>query len=400
MRIIERPLYLDRLLSVVGTPDIKVVTGIRRSGKSKLLEALADRIRQEDPQANLIRVNFNLLEFENLTEYHALHRWVEEHYVPGVRNLVMIDEVQMCEGFEKAINSLHASERYDIYVTGSNAFLMSSDLATLFTGRTFEVEVLPFSLEEFARFHDLTDPAQALDRYLREGGMPGSYVYPSEQARYTYLADVMDMLVLRDIRVKHGIRQPEQLARMRDFLMGNVGNLISTRNVASGLTAAGLPVSDRTVAAYLDHLCAAYAFYRVRRFDIAGKRYLRGGEKYYLADHAFRYAALGTKSLDWGRMYENMVALELMRRGWEVYVGTLQRKEVDFVAVRRGERMYVQVSDDVSAPRTVEREIAPLRQIRDNYPKLILARTGHEAKDWDGIKLVDLATWLMGGREG
>lgn len=396
MKIIDRPLYLDKLLGTVGTPDIKVITGIRRCGKSILLESLADRIREDDPKANIIRINFNLLEFEPLTEYHALHRYVEERHIENARNCVMIDEVQLCEGFERAVNSLHASEKYDIYITGSNAFLLSSDLATLFTGRTFEIEVSPFSLEEFARYHGIDDPDDALDRYLREGGMPGSYLYPNEKSRYKYISGVLKTLILRDIKQKHHIRNVEQLASSCDFLMDNVGSVTSTRSMAAGLAAASLKLSDKTLASYIDYLCAAYAFYCVRRYDIAGKKYLTTGNKYYLADHSFRYAVLGTRKLDFGHIYENMVAMELIRRGWEVYVGTLYRKEIDFVAVRRDKRIYVQVSDDISQEETREREISPLLQIRDAYPKVIIARTRHETVDHDGVKIVDLARWLMG----
>lgn len=395
MKVIDRPDYMGRLLAAVGTPDIKVITGIRRCGKSVLLEALADRVRAEDPCANVICVNFNLLEFEPLTEYHALHSYVEDHYVSGVANLIMIDEAQMCEGFERAVNSLHASGKYDIYVTGSNAFLLSSDLATLFTGRTYAVEVHPFSLEEFARYHEIRSADEALDRYLREGGMPGSFAYADEGARYTYLSDVLDMLVLRDIRQKHRLRSAEQLTRTCDYLMDNIGNLTSLRAIANALSASGLKIADKTLAAYVGYLCDAFAFCRVRRYDIVGKRYLSSGDKYYLTDHAFRYAKLGTRRLDYGRVYENMVALELMRRGWEVYVGTLYQKEVDFVAVRRDEKIYVQVSDDASHEETLNRELAPLLEIRDAYPKVVLARTHHETTNWDGVKVIDLAFWFM-----
>ena len=396
MKIIERQMYLDMLLGAKGTPDIKVITGIRRCGKSMLLESLADHIRMEDPTANIVRVNFNLLEFEALSEYHALHRYVEGHRCEGCTNIVMIDEVQMCEGFEKAINSLHASGRYDIYITGSNAFLLSSDLATLFRGRTFEVEVFPFSLAEFATYYGMTDPDDALDGYLRGGGMPGSYLYPDEKARYRYISDVLDALVLRDVEDKHGIRKPAQLERLCDYLMDNIGNLTSVNNATTELGSAGMKATAPTISQYITFLCQAFAFYKVRRYDIAGKKYLSSGDKYYLADHAIRYAKLGTKKLDYGHVYENMVAIELMRRGWEIYVGVLYKKEVDFVAIRRDERVYIQVSDDISREETFEREVAPLLKIRDAYPKMIIARTKHDAVDYEGVKIVDIAQWLMG----
>ena len=222
MRLINRPFYMSKLSKVAGTPDIKVITGIRRCGKSKLLEAFASQLHSNDPSANVIHVNFNLLEFEPLAEYHALHTYVEKHYIEGCRNIVMIDEVQMCEGFERAINSLHASEKYDIYITGSNAFLLSSDLSTLFTGRTVEIEVFPFSLAEFSAYHEITSPAEALARYVREGGMPGSYIYQDERMRFSYISDVLETLILRDIRQKYRIRNAEQLKRSCEFLMDNV----------------------------------------------------------------------------------------------------------------------------------------------------------------------------------
>lgn len=396
MKLINRTAYMDKLASAMGTPDIKVITGIRRCGKSKLLEAFADRMRKIDPSANIIHINFNLLEFESLMEYHALCSYVEAHFVKGCNNVVMIDEVQMCDGFEKAVNSLHASEKYDIYVTGSNAFLLSGDLSTLFTGRTFEVEVFPFSLAEFSQYHEIASPDEALARYLREGGMPGSYVYPDERARFIYISDVLNTLVLRDVKQKYRIRNAEQLKRTCEFLMDNIGNVSSLKNMATALSQAGLKISDKTLAAYIDHLCNAFAFYRVRRFDVSGKKYLSTGDKYYLADHSFRYAQLGTRKLGFGHVYENMVAIELLRRGWEVYVGVLYQKEVDFVAIKRGQRIYIQVSDDISQASTFEREITPLRKIRDAYPKAIIAKTGHETTDWDGIKVIDLARWLMG----
>ncbi len=396
MKLINRSTYMNKLASAMNTPDIKVITGIRRCGKSKLLEAFADHIRKSNPTANIIRINFNLLEFEPLMEYRALHSYIEGHFVEGCDNVIIIDEVQMCEGFEKAINSLHASEKYDIYVTGSNAFLLSNDLSTLFTGRTFEVEVFPFSLAEFAQYHEISSPDEALDRYLREGGMPGSYLYPDEGARYAYISDVLSTLILRDVKQKYRIRNVEQLKRACEFLMDNIGNISSLKNMAATLSQAGLSISDKTLAAYIDHLCNAFAFYQVRRYDVAGKKYLSTGDKYYLADHSFRYAQLGTRKLDFGHVYENMVAIELLRRGWEVYVGTLYQKEVDFVAVRRERRVYIQVSDDISQEATFEREIAPLRKIRDAYPKAIIAKTGHETTDWDGIKVIDLGRWLMG----
>lgn len=395
MKLIERVDYLERLIRVIGAPDIKVITGIRRCGKSKLLDAVAHYARENIEDANVIRVNFNLLEFEGLRDYHALYEYVESRYEPNASNLVFVDEVQMCDGFERAINSLHASEKYDLFVTGSNAFLLSSDLATLFTGRTFEVEVFPFSLREYATYYGIADSGEAFDRYARDGGMPGSYVYDDESSRYAYIADVFDTLVLRDVKQKYRIRNTLQLERLSDYLMDNISNITSIRNIAAALGRSGLKITDKTAGAYVNHLSAAFAFYKVRRYDIVGKRYLSSGGKYYLADHSFRYAKLGTKNLDYGRVYENIVAIELIRRGWEVYVGTLYQKEIDFVVVRQNEKTYIQVSDDISGEGTFKRECEPLLRIGDAYPKMIIARTRHDVYTYEGIKVIDIAQWLM-----
>ncbi len=396
MKLIERTRYLDRLKRLVGTPDIKVITGIRRAGKSKLLEAFRSYLEAEVGGANVIHADLSLLEYEGLTEYHALNDFVTSRHVEGARNFVLIDEVQMCQGFERAINSLHASGRYDIYVTGSNAFLLSSDLATLFTGRTVSVEVFPFSFDEYCTYFAEEQVDDALERYIRWGGMSGGYVYGDERDRYGYLSGIFDTLILRDIVQRHGIRVPQLLGRLSDYMMDNVSNITSARGVADALTSSGAKTNDRTIASYMAYLEEAFAFYRVRRYDIRGKRYLSSGDKYYLADHAFRYAKLGTRNMDFGRVLENIVGIELLRRGYETYAGVLYKKEVDFVAMRGSEKVYIQVSDEISSEATFEREYAPLLSIRDAYPKLVLARTRHETYTYEGIEVHDLARWLAG----
>ena len=394
MRLIERDFYLNKLKDAMGSPDIKVITGVRRSGKSKLLEAFMAYVQSGDPCANIIHINFNLNAYESLTEYHALNDYVENAYKPGKNNFVFIDEVQMCVGFEKTLNSLHASEKYDIYITGSNAFLLSSDLATLFTGRAFEIEVFPFSFAEFMRYYELTDQYAAFNRYIQEGGMSGSYLYKSPEAKYDYIADVFNTLIVRDIRQKYRVRNMPLMERLCDFLIDNVSNQTSARNVVAAFTAEHVKTNDRTVGAYVKYLCNAFAFYRVRRYDIRGKRYLTSNDKYYLCDHSFKYARLGTKNADYGRMIENIVAIELMRRGYELYAGTLYKKEIDFVAVRRSEKLYIQVASSIDDPGVFQREIDPLLKIRDAYPKMILTRTRQEAYQYEGVQIVDVADWL------
>lgn len=381
----------------MGTPDIKVITGVRRSGKSKLLESFMTYVRANDPDANIIHINFNLNSYESLAEYHALNHYIESAYIAGKNNFVFIDEVQMCEGFEKAINSLHASEKYDIYITGSNAFLLSSDLATLFTGRTFEIEVYPFSFGEFMQYYELTDRYAAFTRYIQEGGMSGSYLYKTPEAKYDYISDVFNTLIVRDIQRKYKIRNMPLMERLCDFLIDNISNLTSTRSVAAVFTSEQVKTNDRTISAYIKYLCNAFAFYKVRRYDIQGKRYLASNDKYYLSDHSFKYAKLGTKNADYGRMIENIVAIELLRRGYELYAGVLYKKEIDFVAIKRNEKLYIQVASSIDDPDTFQREVDPLLKIKDAYPKMILTRTRQEAYQYEGVQIVDVADWLLKG---
>lgn len=395
MKLIERDFYLTKLKDVVGTPDIKVITGIRRSGKSKLLESFMDYVKNIDPNANIIHINFNLTDYESLMDYHALHDYVEQAYVPDQNNFVLIDEIQMCSGFEKAINSFHASEKYDIYITGSNAFLLSSDLATLFTGRTFEIEVFPFSFQEFMQYFDLTDRYAAFDRYLFEGGMSGSYLYKTSESKYDYISDVFNTLIVRDIQTKYKIRNMSLMEKLCDFLIDNISNLTSARSIAKTFLAAQIKTNDRTISAYLKYLCHSFAFYRIRRYDVQGKRYIASNDKYYLCDHSFKYAKLGTKNADYGRSIENIVAIELLRRGYELYAGILYKKEIDFVAMKRNEKIYIQVANNIDDPDTLQRETTPLLKIKDAYPKIILARTRQDAYQYEGINIIDVADWLI-----
>ena len=383
------------MINVIGTPDIKVLTGVRRSGKSKLLEAFMDYIMKNISNANIIHINFNLSKYDNLKEYKALNEYIETNYVDGKDNFVLIDEIQMCNKFELCINNLHATEMYDIYITGSNAFLLSSDLATLFTGRTFEIKVYPFSFSEYVNYFGLTDNYTAFDSYMLEGGMAGSYLYKEQEDKYEYIENVFDTLILRDIRQKYNIKNPALMDRISQFLMDNVSNLTSARNITDTLISNKDKINHKTVSNYLSYLCNAFAFYKFCRYDIKGKKYLASNDKYYLSDHTFRYAKLGTKNLDNGRVIENIVAIELLRRGYEVYVGVLYKKEIDFVAIKRNEKIYIQVSDNITPPDTFNREVESLLKIRDAYPKMIIARTRNPEYQYEGIKIVDVADWLL-----
>ena len=396
MKLIERDFYLDKLKNVMGTPDIKVITGVRRCGKSKLMDAFIDWIKQNEKDSNIIHINYNLFEFDSIKTAQSLNSYVEERYQKNNINSLLIDEVQLCTDFEKVINSFHASEKYDIYITGSNAFLLSSDLATLFTGRVFQIKVFPFSFLEYQKYFKNADPENAFDSYVKEGGMSGSFVYKSTEEKYAYIKDVFDTLITRDIVQKYKIKNELLLNKLNDFMLDNISSEVSVRKIADTLTSNQEKTNDKTIGSYLNYLCNAFAFYKVRRYDIRGKKYLASQDKYYLADHSFRYAIIGTKNMDYGRVYENMVCIELLRRGYEVYTGVLYKKEIDFVAIKQSEKIYIQVGDDISLPETLEREVTPLLSIKDAYPKVLIARTRHEKYLYEGISIINLADFLLG----
>ena len=397
MKTIVRKNYLNRIIELKDTPDIKIITGIRRSGKSKLMQSYIEYLKTNCNNINIIFIDFMDLEFEEIKEYHALHSYVEQHYVAGNMNYLFVDEVQMCPKFELAINSLYSKGKYDIYVTGSNAFLLSADLATLFTGRYIEIHVFPFSFQEYCEYYsDVSDKDKLFDEYSFKGGLAGSYLYPNDRDRVTYIKELYETIVTRDLVQKYALPDTTVLQRLSEFLMDNISNLTSPNKVSQLLTANNVSTSHVTVRKYIKYLCNAFVFYDIKRYDIRGKKYLESSEKFYLCDTGIRYAILGSRNMDYGRVYENMVCIELLRRGYDVYVGKLYQKEIDFVAQRGSEKIYIQVSDNISAQETFEREYSPLLQIRDAYPKMIIARTRHPKYSYEGIVIYDIAEWLLG----
>lgn len=395
MKIIYRSQYMERLKNLIGTPDIKIITGMRRSGKSEILRALKKEIYEIDKSSNIIVIDYANLKFDDLKDYKKLYEYVEEKYIDNVHNVLLIDEVQLCKKFELAINSFHNSKKYDIYITGSNAFLLSSDLATLFTGRFIEVPIYPFSFKEYCQYFELDGDMKDLQKYLVEGGMSGSYLYKDKNDAIQYIKDIYITSVKRDLVDKYRITEEALLDTLTEYLMDNASNLTTANNISNTLKSNKIPTNHVTVKNYLKYLCSAFLFYKVKRYDVRGKKYLATNEKYYLVDTSFRFAILGTRNMDYGRMYENIVAIELLRRGYDIYVGKLYQKEIDFVAFKNNEKFYIQVSDNISEKETLQRELNPLISAKDAYPKMLLANTGHGAYDIEGIKIMDLSEWLL-----
>ena len=394
MRLIERPNYLKNLLNVKDVPDIKIITGVRRSGKSKLLDSFYNYLIKEETEKNVIRIKLNLKKNEHLLNPDNLYDYVDKAYVDGIPNYLIIDEIQQCIGFERVINSLYEEERFDIYLSGSNAFMLSSDLATLFGGRYFDLKMYPFSFREFNIYYDSKNPIDSFDEYVIKGGMSGSYLYRTQKDAYDYINGIYKKTISKDIVKRFKIENEQLLIMIADFLMDNIGNKTSIRNIANSLTSNSYKTNDKTVGSYVDYLCKSFLFYPFTRYDIKGIKFLEFDKKYYLADLSFRFANLGTKNMDYGRLYENLVAIELLRRGYEVYVGVLYEKEIDFVAMKDGYKYYIQVSDDISREETFKREVEPLLRIKDAYPKILIARTKHPESQYEGIKIIDIAEWL------
>ena len=394
MKLIKRDFYLNRLLAVKDVPDIKVITGVRRSGKSKLMDAFIETFAQ-DENANVVRIKLNLKKYEKLLSADRLYDYIEEHYVPDKSNYLFVDEIQLCNGFERVINSIHEEEIYDIYLTGSNAFLLSSDLATLFGGRVCEISLYPFSFKEYLDYYPSDKIDDSFDYFVKTGGMAGSYLYKTEEDARKYVNGIYRTTITKDIVTKFKIENEDLLIMIGNFLMDNVGNQTSIRNVAAKLSSGSYKTNDKTVGAYITYFCRSFLFYPIQRYDIKGKKCLESDKKYYLSDLSFRFAEIGTKNADYGHLYENIVAIELLRRGYEVYVGKLYDKEVDFVAIKEGEKLYIQVADDISREDTFKREVSSLLSINDAYPKMLLARTKHDESQHEGIRIIDIARWLI-----
>lgn len=396
MRYIERTQYLDRLKRLRGTPDIKIITGVRRSGKSELLKSYLEYLKNESKDVNIIYIDFSDYNYNNLKTCDALHNYVESRYIQGAENILIIDEVQLCKDFEIVINSFHNSKKYDIYITGSNAFLLSSDLATLFTGRFIQIPIFPFSFAEYCKYFDIKDNYTShLRDYVRYGGLSGSYVYEDQQDRRGYILDLYTTLIKRDLIDKYNITQVELLDTLVQFLMDNISNLTSANNIKNAITNPTAETNHVTIGNYIKYLCIAFMFYKLKRYDLKGKKYLSTNEKYYLVDTSLRYSLLGERNMDYGRSYENIVAIELLRRGYDTYVGKLYQKKIDFIAMKGTEKYYIQVADSITDQNTLSRELEPLFSIRDAYPKIILANTNNPRYDIDGVKVIDISEWLL-----
>lgn len=394
--LVPRPHYTAWLQRWKNKNVIKVVTGMRRSGKSCIFELFQGELRAEGiPESNIHCINFESLDEEYPSDARGLYRYLVQRLSPGV-NYVFLDEVQHVSDFERAVDGLALRDDVDLYITGSNAYFLSSELATLLTGRYVELRVLPFSYSEFlsARPSGSNDETE-FNRYLTYGGMPLSARLDDERSILDYLGGVFSTIVLEDVAQRYPRMDMRSFKDTAAFLADNIGNITSRKRIASGLALAGTKATATTVGGYLDILMENYLFFKAERYDLRGREYLATLEKYYLGDLGFRFWLLGKTQGDVGHRIENVVYLELLRRYRTVSIGKLGAAEVDFVATGDSGPEYFQVAQTVLPEETREREFKPLRSLADNYPKTVLTLDRIGVGDYDGIRQKNIVDWLL-----
>jgi len=395
--LLERPRYINRARGWFGNRLIKVITGQRRVGKSFTLRNLAEICRREHPEWRTILIDKELSSWDHVRDAGSLERAAAS--LKGERVALFIDEAQEIAGFERALRSLAAGGHHDIWVTGSNARLLSGEIASLFAGRTATLRIRALEYEEFLRFHSLADSDASLALYLRYGGLPFlRNLRLADETAFEYLRGVFDAIVLKDIVQRHGVRNPAILGRIVEFLADSIGSPVSARNVANYLKAKGIECSPQTVLDYFGHLADAYSVNRVRAEDLAGKRLLESGDKYYFDDLGMRSVARGFDQRDIGKVIENAVFLKLAGEGWDIRSGRVGDREVDFVCERAGSRIYVQATYLVTDGATREREFGSLLSIRDAWPRYVVSMDPLRA-DHEGIRHLGLQEFLLAGEE-
>ncbi len=373
---------------------IKVITGFRRCGKSTLLCQFQNYLREcGTDNSQIISINFEKLEFEDLLDYKKLYKYVNERLHPDKTTYIFLDEIQLVKGYQKAVDSLFVKENVDLYITGSNAQMLSGELATLLSGRFIEIEMLPLS---FAEFYELIggDRRDAWKRYFTNGGLPYTAYINDEEILHDYLLGIYNTVLLKDVVERKRIQDIPLLKSVIRFMLDNIGNIVSSKKISDSLVSYGRKTTSVTVENYIQSLSEAYLVYEAGRYDVKGKQYLKSLEKYYVVDVGLRKLLLGNKNTDIGHILENIVYLELLRRGYNVSIGKVDTLEIDFIAEKDGDKEYYQVSASVLDPITFEREIAPLRKVSDNYPKYIITMDELSSNN-DGIKQINVIDFLL-----
>ena len=397
----DRPLYVDKIMAYVDTPFVKILTGVRRCGKSTILKMIMERLKTERniPEDRIISCRFDSMEYEDMTA-KQIYTLLKEKLSPAGKTYLFLDEVQEIKGWEKIVNSLASDFDVDLYITGSNSRMMSSEIATYLTGRYVSFRIFTLSFGEYlmfkSKFANVGEPKTELANYVRLGGFPATHLQAySQDEIYTIVRDIYNSTIFSDIVKRNQVRKIDQLERVVKYTFSNVGNTFSAKSIADYLKSERRSLDNETVYSYLDKLEKAYLLHRCSRYDLQGKEILKTQEKFYLADVALRYSVLGYNADSVASSLENIVYLELCRRGYTVYVGKTSDGEIDFVAVRQNEKIYVQVTQEINSEKTEKREYNRLLEIPDNYPKFVLTTDEFAGGNYEGIKTMHIADFLL-----
>ncbi len=395
--MIQRTNYLDELKKFKDKELIKVVTGIRRCGKSTLLEMYKDYLIDTGiEEEQIISINLEDLKYNFIKDYMDLYNYINDRLKDDKKNYVFIDEIQMIQNFQKVADSLYINKKVDLYITGSNAYLLSSELSTLLSGRYVEIKMLPLSFKEYKEAINIEDLEEVYKKYISLGSFP--YTLELEEDEISkYLGSLYNDVIIKDIMIRKGVLDETMLKSVANFALDNIGNILSTNNIANTMTSAGRAINVRTVERYLEGFTESFFLYKAIRYDIKGKQYLKTGEKYYVSDLGLRYFMLGRKIGDIGHILENIVYLELLRRGYDVYIGKVDDYEVDFVAIDSNGKRYIQVCETLkdNENKILTRELNSLQKINDNYEKMILTMDNIPVSNEEGIIVKNALEWLL-----
>lgn len=399
--MIDRPLYVDKIMAYVDTPFVKILTGVRRCGKSTILKMIMERLKTERniPEDRIISCRFDSMEYEDMMA-KQIYTLLKEKLSPAGKTYLFLDEVQEIKGWEKIVNSLASDFDVDLYITGSNSRMMSSEIATYLTGRYVSFRIFTLSFGEYlmfkSKFANVGEPKTELANYVRLGGFPATHLQAySQDEIYTIVRDIYNSTIFSDIVKRNQVRKIDQLERVVKYTFSNVGNTFSAKSIADYLKSERRSLDNETVYSYLEKLEKAYLLHRCSRYDLQGKEILKTQEKFYLADVALRYSVLGYNADSVASSLENIVYLELCRRGYTVNVGKTGDSEIDFVAVRQNEKIYVQVTQEINSEKTEKREYNRLLEIPDNYPKFVLTTDEFAGGNYEGIKTMHIADFLL-----
>lgn len=399
--MIDRPLYLDKIMPFVDTPFVKILTGVRRCGKSTILKMIIKKLREEKhvDDEQILSYRFDSMEYEDVTT-KELYLELKSKIIQSKKTYLFLDEIQEIEGWEKVVNTLASDFDVDIYITGSNSRMMSSEISTYLTGRYITFHIYTLSFEEYLMFKKsyttLKDLKQEFSQYVRLGGFPATHLQDySQDEVYTIVKDIYNSTIFSDIVRRNQVKKIDQLERVVKYTFNNIGNTFSAKSISNYFKSEQRKIDNETVYSYLEKLQKAYILHKCSRYDLQGKDILKTQEKFYLADVSLRYSVLGYTVDSVAASLENIVYLELKRRGYDVYIGKIKDKEIDFVATKQNEKIYVQVTQEIKSEKTQKREYEQLLEIRDNYPKYVVMADNFAGGNYEGIKTMNIVDFLL-----